>query len=118
MARIGSVSSVLQVLRGDRVLRGLPLPVDRHDPPPLSVVEQLKAVDAALERPRVGRGVPRLVRAEDVRDVPVALRRWHEAGLKIAIFSSGSVLAQKLLFAHTTAGDLTQFIQHGASDPL
>jgi enolase-phosphatase E1 len=44
-------------------------------------------------------------------DVPLALQRWHKAGLKIAIFSSGSVLAQKLLFAHTTAGDLTQFIQ-------
>src|SRR5262249_24946587 len=43
-------------------------------------------------------------------DVPLALQRWHEAGLKIAIFSSGSVLAQKLLFEHTTAGDLTQFI--------
>ena len=28
----------------------------------------------------------------------------------MAIFSSGSVLAQKLLFAHTTTGDLTKFI--------
>jgi enolase-phosphatase E1 len=43
-------------------------------------------------------------------DVPPALRRWHEAGLRISIFSSGSVLAQKLLFAHTEAGDLTQYL--------
>ena len=43
-------------------------------------------------------------------DVPGALERWHEAGLRIAIFSSGSVLAQKLLFAHTIRGNLTQFI--------
>jgi len=28
----------------------------------------------------------------------------------VNIFSSGSVLAQKLLFAHTEAGDLTRFI--------
>jgi enolase-phosphatase E1 len=43
-------------------------------------------------------------------DVRPALERWHEAGLSINIFSSGSVLAQQLLFAHTGAGDLTRFI--------
>lgn len=39
-------------------------------------------------------------------DVPEAFRRWRSAGRAIAIFSSGSVLAQRLLFAHTSAGDL------------
>ena len=43
-------------------------------------------------------------------DVPKALERWSERGRRIAIFSSGSVLAQKLLFANSTAGDLTGFI--------
>src|SRR5215813_3765533 len=43
-------------------------------------------------------------------DVPAALQRWHQAGLTINIFSSGSKLAQQLLFAHTEAGDLTKFI--------
>ena len=43
-------------------------------------------------------------------DVAPALERWQARGLSISIFSSGSVLAQKLLFAHTGAGDLTQFI--------
>jgi len=43
-------------------------------------------------------------------DVPPALERWRRAGLKIGIFSSGSALAQKLLFAHTEAGDLTRLI--------
>jgi enolase-phosphatase E1 len=43
-------------------------------------------------------------------DVAPAFERWHARGLSINIFSSGSVLAQKLLFAHTDAGDLTQFI--------
>ena len=43
-------------------------------------------------------------------DVPPAMKRWHEAGLKISIFSSGSVLAQKLLFAYTEGGDLTKYI--------
>ncbi|HLM23772.1 MAG TPA: acireductone synthase [Pyrinomonadaceae bacterium] len=43
-------------------------------------------------------------------DVAPAFERWRERGLRISIFSSGSVLAQQLLFAHTTAGDLTPFI--------
>ena len=43
-------------------------------------------------------------------DVAPALERWRAAGLKVSIFSSGSVLAQQLLFAHTNAGDLTKFI--------
>ncbi len=43
-------------------------------------------------------------------DVPRALARWERAGGTVAIFSSGSVLAQKLLFAHSNAGDLTPFL--------
>ena len=40
-------------------------------------------------------------------DVAPALRAWHEAGHRLAVYSSGSVPAQKLLFSHTDAGDLT-----------
>ena len=43
-------------------------------------------------------------------DVPDALRRWHEAGLTVAIYSSGSVLAQQMLFRATPFGDLTPHI--------
>lgn len=43
-------------------------------------------------------------------DVPVAFARWQRKGKTISIFSSGSVLAQKLIFAHTEHGDLTPFI--------
>lgn len=43
-------------------------------------------------------------------DVAPAFARWRAQGLSINIFSSGSVLAQQLLFAHTDAGDLTKFI--------
>jgi enolase-phosphatase E1 len=42
-------------------------------------------------------------------DVPPALERWSRAG-KVAIYSSGSVEAQKLLFRHSTFGDLTPHI--------
>lgn len=43
-------------------------------------------------------------------DVRPAFLRWKGEGKRIAIFSSGSVLAQKLLFAHSIAGDLTVYI--------
>ena len=39
-------------------------------------------------------------------DVPPALRRWAELGLDLRIYSSGSIGAQKVFFAHTDAGDL------------
>ena len=39
-----------------------------------------------------------------------ALKRWTEAGLKVCIYSSGSVAAQKLIFGHSDAGDLTPFL--------
>jgi enolase-phosphatase E1 len=43
-------------------------------------------------------------------DVPRAFARWRRDGRRVAIFSSGSVLAQKLLFGHSNAGDLTAFL--------
>ena len=45
-------------------------------------------------------------------DVRPALKHWQARGLNINIFSSGSVLAQQQLFAHTEAGDLTHFINN------
>lgn len=43
-------------------------------------------------------------------DVAPALSRWRKQGRGIAIFSSGSVQAQRNLFANTTAGDLAPFL--------
>ena len=40
-------------------------------------------------------------------DVPPCLRAWSKAGLRLAVYSSGSVAAQKLIFGHSEAGDLT-----------
>ena len=52
------------------------------------------------------------LRSQVFPDVAPALARWRVSGLTISIFSSGSVLAQQLLFAHTEAGDLTSFISN------
>lgn len=35
------------------------------------------------------------------------LKKWQQSGKQLYVFSSGSVYAQKLLFAHTAYGDLT-----------
>lgn len=43
-------------------------------------------------------------------DVPPALARWQAQGRRVCIYSSGSVLAQRLLFQFTAAGDLTPFL--------
>jgi enolase-phosphatase E1 len=43
-------------------------------------------------------------------DVPRALRRWKREGRTIAIYSSGSELAQRLVFRYSEAGDLSGFI--------
>jgi enolase-phosphatase E1 len=40
-------------------------------------------------------------------DVVPALQKWHRSGIGLGIYSSGSVSAQKLLFRHSIAGDLT-----------
>jgi enolase-phosphatase E1 len=47
------------------------------------------------------------LRAHVFPEVPACLRAWRAAGLALRIYSSGSVAAQKLFFAHTVAGDLT-----------
>lgn len=40
-------------------------------------------------------------------DAAARLRAWHDCGVRLYVYSSGSVYAQKLLFGHSEAGDLT-----------
>ena len=44
-------------------------------------------------------------------DAAAQLRDWHAAGSPLAVYSSGSVPAQKLFFGHTDAGDLTALFE-------
>jgi enolase-phosphatase E1 len=50
------------------------------------------------------------LRGHVYEDAVRMLRSWHAAGIRIYIYSSGSVQAQQLLFSHSTAGDLTPLI--------
>lgn len=44
------------------------------------------------------------------KEVPEYLHKWKSLGLKLGIYSSGSVLAQKLLFKYSLFGDLSKYI--------
>ena len=50
------------------------------------------------------------LRGEVYDDVPRALQRWQRQQREISIYSSGSILAQELLFQTTNFGDLTRHI--------
>jgi enolase-phosphatase E1 len=50
------------------------------------------------------------LRGHVYEDAVQRLRTWHAAGIRIYIYSSGSIEAQRLLFSHTTVGDLTPLI--------
>ena len=51
--------------------------------------------------------------AELFPDVLPKLKEWQAAGLKLYIYSSGCIAAQKLFFGHTTQGDLLEmFVDH------
>ncbi len=66
----------------------------------------LKAIQGALWREAYARGA---LRSHVYDDVEPALCRWQAAKIPVYVFSSGSVEAQRSLFGHTTAGDLTGY---------
>ncbi|XP_054816137.1 probable bifunctional methylthioribulose-1-phosphate dehydratase/enolase-phosphatase E1 [Prosopis cineraria] len=43
-------------------------------------------------------------------DVPKALEKWHDLGIKVYIYSSGSRLAQRLIFGNSNFGDLRKYL--------
>ena len=97
---------------------------DRHPPELTEEIESLaEYIEWLIDYDRKSTGLKSLqgkiwrhgyldgsLKSQVFEDVAPALERWRAAGLKVSIFSSGSVLAQQLLFAHTSAGDLTRFI--------
>jgi enolase-phosphatase E1 len=52
-----------------------------------------------------------VLKSDVYADVPAAFARWSRATIDVGIFSSGSVLAQQQLFAHSNHGDLTRHLR-------
>ena len=98
---------------------------EREPPPPLTdeLASIANYVNWLIDRDRKSTGLKSLqgkiwregyeagvLKAQVFDDVRPAFERWQQVNLPISIFSSGSALAQQLLFAHTEDGDLTPFI--------
>ena len=45
-------------------------------------------------------------------DVAPTLQRWHQDGYQLAVYSSGSVAAQQLLYRHSQNGNLVELFSH------
>jgi enolase-phosphatase E1 len=67
----------------------------------------LKALQGVIWQEGYARGE---LQGQVFDDVPEALRRWRAEGKRTFIYSSGSVLAQKLIFEHSSHGDLTPLL--------
>jgi enolase-phosphatase E1 len=117
----GEREAIVSALRAEHAL-------EREAPPPWREAEALRsALDYdfwLMDRDRKSTALKSLqgriweegylsgaLRGQVYPDVPPAFARWRAGGRDIAIFSSGSVLAQRLLFRYSTAGDLTPHIR-------
>jgi enolase-phosphatase E1 len=103
--------------------RGEAVPMRQDDPPDARLESLAKYLEWLMDRDRKSPGLKLLqgriwelgyrdgtLAGEVFPDVLPALQRWQDGGIEIAIYSSGSILAQRLLFATTRYGDLTRFI--------
>ena len=117
-----AVHDALQELQRDhadeRARREHPPEWDASDPQRVATF-----VEWLMDRDRKAPGLKRLqgqiwargfgdgvLRGEIFPDVAPALRQWREAGIRVAIYSSGSEQAQRLIFGSTPAGDLTGLV--------
>lgn len=109
--------------RAAEARRGEQPPPWRTDSPDAQLASLAAYVGWLMDRDRKSPGLKELqgliwergyqagtLRGEVFADVAPAMRRWRAAGLDIAIYSSGSELAQRRLFESTASGDLTPLI--------
>jgi enolase-phosphatase E1 len=73
-----------------------------------SKIGPLKSLQGLIWREGYSSGT---LHGEVYPDVPPAFDRWHSQGKEISIYSSGSTLAQQMLFRTTRFGDLTTSIK-------
>jgi enolase-phosphatase E1 len=73
-----------------------------------SKLTPLKAIQGTIWAEGYARGE---LHGQVYPDVPRALRGWRQLDKRVYMYSSGSELAQKLLFQSTNYGDLTSLLQ-------
>lgn len=84
-----------------------------HGRPPLETLEHWMDEDAKVTSLKALQGLiwdagyaDGSLKGALYSDVHPALRRWVQSGLRLYVYSSGSVPAQKALFGHSVDGDL------------
>jgi len=108
----GGEPEVIRLLDETRALAGLGPGLDEAITQLLAWIDEdrkappLKALQGMIWEEGYRQGA---FRGHVYDDAARKLREWREAGLRLYVFSSGSARAQKLLFAHTAAGDLTSW---------
>jgi enolase-phosphatase E1 len=91
--------------------------------PAFTPAEALEYVLALMDEDRKSQGLKALqgiiwregfqageLKGQVYSDVPAALPRWRASHVATCIYSSGSVLSQRLLFASVETGDLTPYL--------
>jgi enolase-phosphatase E1 len=110
----GTEPHVVEILEAARVATGLRVPAMNDEELQAQLlrwldddrkIQPLKTIQGLIWEDGYQRGA---FNGHIYEDAARRLREWHEAGLLLYVFSSGSVLAQKLLFAHTRSGDLSR----------
>jgi enolase-phosphatase E1 len=118
-------ADVIERLRAEHYLeQAEPVPPWSDAPPHARAASVIAFVEWLMDRDRKSTALKELqgriweegyrrgeLMGEVFPDVPRAFEYWHRMGLPVGIFSSGSVLAQQLLFRHSSAGDLTSFLR-------
>lgn len=106
------------------VRAGESVPPWADDPPPARLDAIVAYVEWLMDRDRKSTALKELqgriwedgyrrgdLVGEVFPDVRPALRRWDEHDLPVGVFSSGSVLAQQLLFRYSSSGDLGRLLR-------
>lgn len=70
-------------------------------------IKALKSLQGKIWREAYKSGI---IKGHVFEDVKENFEKWTEKGLRIYIYSSGSVQAQKLIFRYSTSGDLCEYI--------
>ncbi len=110
-----SLTKFLSTAHFDAARRGTPLGVDR--PLEREVLRRMDADDKSTGLKQLQGLIWRAgyasgeLRAHVYPDVRPAFAAWNEHGADIRIYSSGSVAAQQLLFAHSEAGSLSEYLR-------
>jgi len=52
------------------------------------------------------------LKAELFSEAAECLQKWHKQGIRLSVYSSGSIQAQKLLYRHTEKGNLEPLFSH------